>query len=71
MARFKQPTEYTPEDLAPEPASPIKNGVKITLIVPPWQEPAISIFREELQNWLNRAYNGELNPGTKLELMVP
>jgi len=45
--------------------------IVVKLAVPPWQEPAISIFRDSLQDWLNKAHRGELKPGDQLTLVVP
>jgi hypothetical protein len=45
--------------------------VVIKLAVPPWDEAIVNVFRNGLQDWLNKAHRGELKPGDQFVLVVP
>jgi hypothetical protein len=45
--------------------------VVIKLAVPPWREDVLNVFRDGLQDWLNKAHRGELKRGDQFVLVVP
>jgi hypothetical protein len=74
MPKFTKPEPQGPNSVAAltVPAPIAERGmVVIKLAVPPWEEAIISVFRNGLQEWLNKAHRGELNPGDQFVIVVP
>jgi hypothetical protein len=75
MARFvpkSEPLEYGGEIPVAIPAPIGERGmVVIKLAVPPWSDEVMTIFRDGLQDWLNKAHRGELKQGDQFVLQVP